>query len=295
MVFISVPATSANLGPGFDCLGVALGLYARFTASTLKEGVRITGCAPEDAGGDNLVYRAYAHTLAARSLPPAGLCLHIHSDIPPARGLGSSAACIVGGILIASALHGLNLEPAEVFQLATDLEGHPDNAAPAVFGGLRVSVLEGGQAHSLPAALHPTLKFLALVPDFPSKTREARAVLPALVPLSDAVYNLSRSAFLLKALEAGDPALLRLGCGDRLHQDLRLAHIKGGAELKALAENLGAAACFLSGAGPALMCLYTNPDFPDALAAALREGFPRFTALSLAVDTRGATVERMNP
>ncbi len=167
MVVIRVPATTANLGPGFDCLGLALSLYARFTFEKKEQGLLIKGCEPAYANEDNLVYRAYLSTLSEYRVKPQGLTLTIQSDIPVSRGLGSSAACIVGGILGASTLYDLNLSQDAVFALATRLEGHPDNVAPAIFGGLRVSILEEGWPYSLPSPLFPGLRFLALVPDFP--------------------------------------------------------------------------------------------------------------------------------
>ena len=290
MVSVRVPATSANLGPGFDCLGLALDLYARFDFELLPRGLEITGCREEDAGEDNLIYRAYVHTLKAFGLDARGLRLRIDSDIPLSRGLGSSAACVAGGILGAAALHGLSLSDGEVLKLASELEGHPDNAAPAIYGGLRVSLTEDGRAVSLPCVVHPSLRFLALVPDFELRTADARAALPQSVPLKDAVYNLSRTAFLLKALEGGDPELIRLAMKDRLHQDARFRLIPGAAALKERMEQLGAAACCLSGAGPTMLCLYTGDDFLNRAMEAARTEFPRFDPRPLSLCGEGARV-----
>lgn len=294
MVKVVVPATTANLGPGFDCLGAALSLYARFSFELRPEGLEITGGEQKEANENNLVYRAYLHTLQSCGLKPSGLMLQIDSDIPPARGLGSSAACITGGILGACALHHLDMDQEEVFALAAALEGHPDNAAPAVYGGLRVSIQEGGKPYSLPAALHPGLRFLALVPDFELKTAAARAALKAYVTREDAVYNLSHTAFLIKALEEGDPERIRLACRDRLHQPARFGLIPGSLALKEQMEQAGAAACCLSGAGPTLMCLYTKPSFPDTIVPIIKADFPRFTALPLKLCEKGAAIERNN-
>ncbi len=290
MVSVRVPATSANLGPGFDCLGLALDLYARFDFELMPRGLEITGCREEDAGEDNLVYLAYIHTLRFFGLDALGLRLHIDSDIPLSRGLGSSAACVAGGILGAAALHGLKLSNEETLKLAAELEGHPDNAAPAIYGGLRVSLMEDGRALSLPCAVHPGLRFLALVPDFELRTADARAALPQSVPLKDAVYNLSHTAFLLKALEAGDPELIRLAARDRLHQDARFKLIPGAAALKERMEQVGAAACCLSGAGPTMLCLYTGDDFLIKAMEAARTEFPRFDPRPLNLCGEGAVV-----
>ena len=292
MVSVRVPATTANLGPGFDCLGAALGLYARFHFEETEEGLEVSGCEPAFAGPDNLVYRAFANTLERFGETPRGLRLRIDSAIPPARGLGSSAACVVGGILGARALWGLPLQPEEVFALAAGMEGHPDNAAAAVFGGLRVAMAEGGNVFSLPAPVHPGIRFLALVPDFPLETETARRALPERVTRADAVYNLSHTALLLRALEAGDTAMVRAACGDRLHQPWRFPLIPGGRELAQRMEGLGAMACLISGAGPSLLCLYTDPAFPSLAGGLLSRDFPRFRALPLALCLQGAAAER---
>lgn len=290
MVRIRVPATSANLGPGFDCLGIALNLYARFTFEPLSRGLEISGCRPQDAGEDNLVYRAFLHTLKAAGAQLRGLRLRIDSDIPLSRGLGSSAACVVGGILGADRLYGLGLSREDMLKLATELEGHPDNAAPAIYGGLRVSLTEEGRVFSLPCEVHPSLKFLALVPDFELRTSAARAALPQSVSLKDAVYNLSHAAFLIKALEGGDPGLIRAAMQDRLHQDARFKLIPGAAELKARMENAGAIACCLSGAGPTLLCLYADEVFPGKAGEIIEKGFPEVAVMLLNLCTEGAAV-----
>lgn len=290
MVRIRVPATSANLGPGFDCLGIALNLYARFTFEPLSRGLEISGCRPQDAGEDNLVYRAFLHTLKAAGAQLRGLRLRIDSDIPLSRGLGSSAACVVGGILGADRLYGLGLSREDMLKLATELEGHPDNAAPAIWGGLRVSLTEEGRVFSLPCEVHPSLKFLALVPDFELRTSAARAALPQSVSLKDAVYNLSHAAFLIKALEGGDPALIRAAMQDRLHQDARFKLIPGAAELKARMENAGAIACCLSGAGPTLLCLYAEEDILSKAKEAIGKSFPGLVSMALELCAEGAEI-----
>ncbi|MDI9520967.1 MAG: homoserine kinase [Bacillota bacterium] len=294
MVIVRVPATTANLGPGFDCLGAALSLYARFSFEKREAGLEITGCKPAYANSENLVYKAFCLALKENGLQPEGVRIHLDSDIPVSRGLGSSAACAAGGILGASALYGLDLSREAVFRLAAELEGHPDNVAPAIYGGLRVSLTQDGVPHSLPSPVHPSLRFLALIPDFPLETKKARAVLPQTVSLQDAVYNLSRTAFLLKALETGEAEQIRLGMGDRLHQDARLPLIENGYDLKARLEQEGAIAVFISGAGPSLMCLYQDPGFPAKAEQIIKTAFPRFSVLPLDLCAQGAVIERMN-
>ena len=289
MALIRVPATTATLGPGFDSLGSALTLYAEFSFE-YSDSLRIAGCPPEHAGEDNLVWRAY---LAARRdlvLAETPLSISIRSAIPIARGLGSSAACAAAGMAAAWALAGIPLDRARLLTLCARMEGHPDNAAAAVLGGLRASFIDGASVYSLEAPLHHSLRFLALIPDFELSTEEARRALPGTVTVADAVYNLSRAASLPLALAAGDGAAIRAACRDRLHQPWRFPLIPGAAELALAMEEAGAAACFLSGAGPTLMCVYADAAFPDRAGAVLRAGFPRFRALPLMLCREGLAV-----
>ncbi|MDD3109797.1 MAG: homoserine kinase [Eubacteriales bacterium] len=289
MVTIRVPASCANLGPGFDCLGMALGLYADIRFGPREGGLVITGCPPVFSGEDNLAYRAFLLAAKAFGKKAPGLEVDIRSDIPPARGLGSSAACITAGILAAGALLGVPLSPEELLVLSAGMEGHPDNAAAAVYGGLRVSVMAGKAAHSLPVFSHPGLSLLALVPDFPLETSKARRALPEVVSRKDAVFNLSRAALLVKALETGAFHLLKEACRDRLHQPWRFPLIPQGEEAANLALEMGADACFISGAGPSLMCLHHDKAFPGRMAEYLR-AFPAWRALPLCIAPKGAEI-----
>ena len=288
MVTVRVPATSANLGPGFDCLGMALSLYNEIAFETRDEGLLITGCPAQFAGQDNLVYRAFSHAarLFGRRMP--GLHIHMNSDIPPARGLGSSAACVAAGVLAAGRMLDVPLSAEALLDICAELEGHPDNAAPAVYGGIRVSLLIGNRVLSQPVRPHPALRLLALIPDFPLETKKARQALPEAVSRQDAVFNLSRAALLVKALEAGDFPMLGAACEDRLHQPYRFPLIAGGAGAAALSMKEGADACFISGAGPSLMCFHHDPAFPARVARALAP-YPAWRALPLSVAGDGAT------
>ncbi|MGI6688745.1 MAG: homoserine kinase [Christensenellales bacterium] len=284
MLTIRVPASSANLGPGFDCLGMAVSLYADITFTPREEGLIITGCPAAFADPDNLIYRAFTHATRAFGKRVPGLEIAVRSDIPPARGLGSSAACTAAGVMAAGKLLKTPLSREEQLRLCTALEGHPDNAAAAVYGGIRVSVTEGGRVISLPVDPHPDLRLLALVPDFPLETARARQALPDTVPREDAVFNLSRTALVIKALETGAFHLLETACEDRLHQPYRFPLINGGEALAAAARTQGADACVISGAGPSLMCFYHDPGFPARISETLAR-FPAWQALPLSVAT----------
>lgn len=192
MITVQVPATTANLGPGFDCFGMALTLYGRFTFEELPAGLCFEGVPEAFCNADNLAVRAYFSALKAINLPQAGLFLRIASDIPVSHGLGSSASLIAAGIFAANAAHGSPLSKQQMLTLATALEGHPDNVAPALLGGLTVSMMTDRQAIAVPCPVSERIHVCALVPDFELSTHRARAVLPQSVPFADAVFNVSR-------------------------------------------------------------------------------------------------------
>ncbi|HRY72279.1 MAG TPA: homoserine kinase [Spirochaetia bacterium] len=298
-VRVRVPATTANLGPGFDALGIALRLYDRFEAEE-AEGLAVEGCEPAYADEDNLFVRAYRLGLEELGLPFRGLRVRFRADIPIARGLGSSSACVVGGLLAASAAGGRGdprwgaLGRERILDLAARLEGHPDNAAPAVLGGFAVSVLEEGRATALRFPLGEELAFHALVPPFELSTAKARAALPPSVPFKDAVRNSGRAALVAAALAARDYGALGLACSDRLHEPYRAPLVPGFAEVTAAAREAGALAVFLSGAGPTVMALGLAEDsgFAARMAPALAarpEGAWRL--LRLLADDEGAVLD----
>lgn len=270
-VRVRVPATSANLGPGFDALGLALALFdeieARVTPSGLS--VEVTG-EDGDAGEDNLVVRVMR--AAFDSMPggaqPPGLALRCLNRIPHGRGLGSSAAAIVGGVLAACALAGA--DPAtDVLSLAARLEGHPDNVAPALLGGLTVAwdAPEGARAVRLEPndAIHP----VAIIAAAPVSTQVARGMLPDMVPHRDAAFNSGRAALLVAALTARPDALLD-ATADRLHQDYRSKAMPATYELvtRLRAADIPAV---VSGAGPSVLAFpgAVGGEFPEAFLAAL--------------------------
>jgi homoserine kinase len=259
-VTASVPATSANLGPGFDSFGLALSIRNVATADTsASPGVSWEGegsdALPTD--GSDLLSRSMAAVAdrMGERLPP--LALHGVNAIPLARGLGSSSAAIVLGVVLASSVLDLGLdgEPDSVFALAAELEGHPDNVAPAIHGGFTVALPEGPVRRFAP---HRDVRSVTLiVPSGQLLTAEARAALPDVVPLADAVFNLAHAALLVEALTRA-PELLPLALRDRIHQDTRLAFVP---EVRDVFEELrrdGEAVC-VSGAGPSLLVFGPTP------------------------------------
>ena len=289
-VTIRVPATTANLGPGFDAFGCALSLYTDVTFEETDCGLEITGCPEEFTGPDNLVYVSYCAALNTMSEEVRGVKIHIESQIPICRGLGSSAALLVAGAMGANVLRGNKLSTQGLLNITNAMEGHPDNLAPAFYGGLTASMVDNGLPVTVNFPLHPDWEFLALVPDFTLSTPKARAVLPKEVSRADAIYNISHGAMVLKALELGDEKLLRTAMQDKLHQNYRRSLIPDYDQIEALVRTTGAGFC-LSGAGPTLLCITRNEGLEEKLAKKL----PTITTahwemLPLHIDFEGAKV-----
>jgi len=256
-VTVRVPASSANLGPGFDCFAAALGLYLELEVSDAE---RFELVSELDVRRD----RSNLTVAAFERLAPAGTRrFEMRSQIPLSGGLGSSAAAIVAGLLAADRLSGGG---APLLELATELEGHPDNAAAAPLGG--VVVCADGEPYRIdpPAGLEALL----VVPHRAVGTQRARAALPASVPLADAVYNTAHGALLMLGLAAGDPQLVARGLGDLLHQPYRAHLYPRSAELLRSATELGALGATISGAGPTVL-VWVERSAAAAVAAALRE------------------------
>ena len=294
-VTVRVPATSANLGPGFDTLGLALALYDELQVTATESGVRVDvegvgeGEVPTDE--TNLVVRSIKHAFDHYSIPMPGVHLVAKNSIPHGRGLGSSGAAIVSGIMAAKGLlEGVvELDSNDLLTLATELEGHPDNVAPAIFGGLTIAWVtpEGPRAKKL--IVHRGVSPVVLVPAATMSTALARSLQPESVPHADAVFNLSRSALLIAAL-IQSPELLPEATEDRLHQDYRASAMPETSELIQVLRSNGHAAV-VSGAGPSILVLCSDPS-QRVLAADLVEANTTnaWEALMLAVDFKGATV-----
>lgn len=263
-VTIRVPATTANLGPGFDAFGCALSLYTDVTFEETEEGLQITGCDEAFTGPDNLAYTAYCAVLGSLSEEVKGVKIHIDAQIPIGRGLGSSAALLVAGAMAANVLRGNRLSTQGLMNITNAMEGHPDNLAPAFFGGLTASMVDNGLPITVSFPLHPDWEILALIPEFELHTHFARSVLPTQIPRADAVYNLSHGAMVLKALELGDEKLLRNAMQDALHQPYRKKLIPDYDAIEGLVRTSGAAFC-LSGAGPTLLCITRNKKLRETL------------------------------
>ena len=267
-VTIRVPATTANLGPGFDAFGCARSLYTDVTFEETEYGLEITGCDEAYTGPDNLAYVSYCAVLASLSEEIRGVKIHIDAHIPICRGLGSSAALLVAGAMGANVLRGNRLSTQGLLNITNAMEGHPDNLAPAFYGGLTASMVDNGLPVTVNFPLHPDWEFLALVPDFNLPTSKARSVLPSQLDRADAIYNISHGALVLKALELGDEKLLRTAMQDRIHQPYRKSLIQDYDKIEALVRTCDAAFC-LSGAGPTLLCITLDEKLDEKLSKKL--------------------------
>ncbi len=297
-VTVRVPASSANLGPGFDCLSLALGLYNQVEMEILPEGweIRVAGEGGPDIPTDesNLVLQAARQVFSRIRVHPTGLRLSLSNKIPPARGLGSSAAAVVGGLVAANALSGSRLSTGELLKLAAKMEGHPDNVAPALLGGLTIAVQEGPEVIALKLEPPAGLIVLAAVPAFPLATRRARQVLPTRVTREDAVFSLGRAALLVGAMTTGRLDLLRTAMADRLHQPFREQLVPGLRDVIAAALDAGALGVALSGSGPSVIALSDRSDKVGVIAGQMRQAFRKHhlevKIFTLAPDKHGASL-----
>lgn len=264
MVKIRVPASSANLGPGFDSFGIALSLYNDYTFE-LADHLEIIGCPPQYSDERNLSIIAFKATLKVLGQPYTGVKMTVDAQIPFCSGLGSSAATIVAGAKGANALYGNPLTNDQLLKICNDIEGHPDNVAPAIYGGMTVSVVQNGIPYCVQYPVHPDLRFVVMTPDFPLATKESRRVLPQMVSRQDAIYNLSHAGLLPKALELGDERLIRLAIQDRLHEPFRRPLITDLTLVEKAATDLGAIAFCISGAGPTCLCITKDPTLAQKL------------------------------
>jgi len=279
---VRVPATAANLGPGYDCLGMALDIWNELTVERGPFRVDVRGEGADQLPRDetNLIVRSVAAAFGAAGKPVPDLSYLCRNAIPLTRGLGSSSAAIVGGLMAGAQLSGADLDGPALFDLAADIEGHPDNAAPATLGGCRIGVRDGkrwiADRINMPAGLSAVL----FIPDVEGSTATARAVLLDKVPMVDAVFNMGRAALLVNALASGNLHMLRQATEDRLHQPMRSGLYRGMSDLIDAALAGGAHGAFLAGAGPTVMALTTGNE--DTVLDSMKE-----TALRLDVPGRG--------
>ena len=306
-ITVAAPATSANMGPGFDCLGIALDIWNTVTVEVGGRGFEIEGEGADELPADesNLVWQSIARVFEESGKHMPDMALRCRNDIPTTRGLGSSSAALVAGLTAGNRLCGEPFERDDLLQLAASIEGHPDNVAPAIFGGMQIAVTHDAPAvivhdddyaynATAPATTAPRvvaapvptpddLSAALYIPDSPMPTEEARGLLGPEVSRSDAVFNIGRAALLVRAMATGDLSHLDLATDDRLHQPARRAIFFPMYNIIRAALNAGALGAFLSGAGSTVLALATEKEFTigyemaDAAAKSGLDGTVRIT------------------
>ncbi|MBE8953347.1 MAG: homoserine kinase, partial [Quinella sp. 1Q7] len=280
-VVVRVPGTSANCGPGFDCLGVATTIY-NYIDLTLLRSSRLTveasgeGADKIPLGKKNLTWQAIRRLLqeVGRADDFKGAIIRTKNNVPLSRGLGSSSTAIVAGLTAANEILGAPLDKNGLLKLATEIEGHPDNVAPAIFGGFTVSVMSGGDVQTFSFMPRIKLKLIVTVPDFELSTRLARKVLPKNVALKDAIFNVSRASMLVAALVKGREDLLPFAFDDALHQPYRQKLVPGMTEVFTAARAAGALGAAISGAGSCLIAFTSaGGGLEQKIATAMTEAF----------------------
>lgn len=312
-VTITIPATSANLGPGFDCLGLALGLYNSVTVtatsanSTLLSSsvqaistppitITVSGVDAEKVPTDesNLVYQSACLLFEKLGKRPSALHIHQENNIPVGSGLGSSSTAVLGGLLAANALVDGKLSRSEILEIATRAEGHPDNVAPALYGGLVLGVMAEEDVHIQQLPIAPQ-QVAVILPDFHLLTEDARAALPKQISRQDAIFNVSRLPLLIRALEKAAYPQLKLAMQDKLHQPYRLPLIPGMLHAFEAAYAAGAAGVALSGAGPSLIAFAPtgHEDIVEWVTAVFRQHNRQSRSWILPIDTAGTQINEL--
>lgn len=289
---VSVPATSANLGVGFDTLGLAIKLRAQFGFLRSKK-FEITGCEERFRGSDNLVWTSYLTALAALSVEPIPVRIDIQSPIPLSGGLGSSSCCVVAGVLGAQAMAGVPYNPEFTLDVATQIEGHPDNVAPAILGGLVSSFIQDGDTVSIRNEVASNIRFVTIAPPYEVRTADARRVLPDQVSRETCIWQMGRCVATVHALEQGDTLLLGQAAHDKLHEPYRAQLIPDFDPLKRLALNSGAAAFVISGSGSTMLAICDDDKNALNVLSALSQARPNFWIENLSAEPEGARIEKL--
>lgn len=292
MVLVRVPATAANLGPGFDSLGLALTLYNDFEIELQDSAIDISGCVPEFCTKENLVVISFLHCWRYLKQPETGLKINISSSIPIGSGLGSSSTCVVAGVMAANSLAGNPLSKHDLVRIATEIEGHPDNVAPAIMGKMVIAVQDSEDIFCNVLTVATGLRFIAITPDYSVSTELARKMLPKKIPFADAVFNVGRVGLLISSLVNGNFENLNASFKDRLHQPFRSQLIKEWEELQTFSIEAAADTYFISGSGPTVIFVFQDDgrDHLKRIRPILTKLLPNWTARKLRIDWKGAEV-----
>lgn len=295
MIRLRVPASSANMGAGFDTLGVALSLYNYIEIEEIPCGLEVINensqsFVPRDK--NNLIYRAMLYLFDNVGYEPKGYKISQNSQIPMTRGLGSSSACIIGGMLAANIISGRTLSYKEIIHLAAKMEGHPDNVGPALYGGFCVSLTDGGKTIIKSTKLKSNIKFAVIIPDFFVATKKSRGVLPSKLDFEDAVYNIGHASMFQAAMLSGDMEALEMGVRDKLHQQYRKSYVDGMEDIFEKTYSLGSHATYLSGSGPTILSVLDGDygKFISGMRKYFRDNFLEWKCMILPIDNVGAVV-----
>ncbi len=289
-VVVKVPATAANLGPGFDSLGLALTLYNSFEFSLQENEVEVSGCREEFCNTENLAVTSFFHCWKLFGMSETGVSLKIKSDVPVGSGLGSSSTCVVAGVMAANILAEKGLSREELVEIATEIEGHPDNVAPAILGKMVIAVQENQNIFCNVLTVATGLQFVAMTPNYSVSTEKARELLPDSLSFADAVFNVGRVGLLISSLVNGNFHNLQAAFKDRLHEPCRSKLIKEWDDVCNFAENVRAEAFFISGSGPTVILVFQDNGkaYFDKIQNQISEALPNWTARELRIDWQGA-------
>ncbi len=298
MITIKVPATSANIGPGFDSIGIALNLYNTIGVQEIDDGLKIEildgskRFLPHDK--KNLVYRAALSVFSEAGYKPKGIRIVQKNGIPVTRGLGSSSASVVAGVMAANIICKANMKKGDIISFCANIEGHPDNATPAITGGFATAVIDNKKTFYQNTSISPNkLKFGVFIPNFILKTKKARNVLPQAIAHSDAVFNVSRAALLTAALISENYNNLAPALHDRLHEQYRKRFIKGSDKIFEFSKQCGAYGSYISGAGPSIISIYNadiNHLFVKQAKEFISQYFEGWRFITLEADNDGAKI-----
>ena len=289
MIRIKVPATSANLGVGFDCMGLAVSLYSTIDFEQSSQKLVINGCDEQFQNEQNLIYQAFVRGCQFLNQPIPNVKITIDNHVPVSRGLGSSAVCIVGGLMGANLWFDSPLNKEEILTLATEMEGHPDNVAPAILGNLNVSFTDSLEnIQNVAFKVSSDLFFVALIPDYQLSTKKARQVLPKSMDYQTVSYQVGHAVALSKAVEIGDLQLIRQAIIDKMHEPFRSKLIPDYSSVKSICEKDGGV-LYISGSGSTLMAIASNLNDAQKIIDETKKSFPNWETHLLSVDTKGAS------
>ena len=289
MIRIKVPATSANLGVGFDCMGLAVSLYSTIDFEQSSQKLIINGCDEQFQNEQNLIYQAFVRGCQFLKQPVPNVKITIDNHVPVSRGLGSSAVCIVSGLMGANLWFDSPLNKEEILTLATKMEGQPDNVAHAILGNLNVSFTDSQEnIQNVAFKVSPDLFFVALVPDYQLSTKKARQVLPKSMDYQTVSYQVGHAVALSKALENGNLELIRQAIIDKMHEPFRSKLIPDYSAVKSICQKDGGV-LYISGSGSTLMAITSNLNDAQKIIDETKKSFPNWETHLLSVDTKGAS------